>query len=699
MNVLDNFVIALGFDTKGLQKGQKETAAEMQKMRDSTRKTGKEIEDVAYRTGEGIGKMTRGVVTLFATIAGSTALTTLVTGLTTANAELGRFGANVGLAPQRLAAWGAAVQRVGGDASQAQGSIGKLAGTLNQFKMGLGNLPDGLFQLMGRSGVQIDTTGSTEKYINGVAAAIQKLSAQGDKGRQEAFNLAQSMGIDNATFEVMRKYGAGLEDYLKTLEKVGPSNKAIDSAQKMQESWAKLVQTLTEVTQKLYEVAAPAITKLIEALANMVERLTKDVDWNAIGEGMNTFAKYAAIATDNVNGLALATGALFTLWTGAKFASALANMLLFRGGGAAANAGNAAAAGAAGGGLLALLGRIATPAALAYLLMDDHSNGPNDAQMKKIRESEKDAWWNRKSKSDPQPDYNSLTRDPGAHGEKLAGDVKVDGRNVSKGNPLPVEIASGGGGKSGGSWWSNLWEAITGPSTASAATMPGGAGGGGGGSSGDSGGGGPRASVPSIAGMTPDERNFLGLVLQHESAGRNTMNYVGRNQGIDPTQAKGYTAQGYYQMLNSNWNRLAPKLGIKTKNAMASSLEDQTKVALALLRESGKGNWVNWNPKLRAAVARGDSAGKWGETVPDGSGYVDPMMVNVSGAKAAALTTSNDNRRSSIMNNSNDTRIGSITVNATGNIDGQSLADQMWASVMRRAGQLTTTAAANTGPM
>ncbi len=64
--------------------------------------------------------------------------------------------------------------------------------------------------------------------------------------------------------------------------------------------------------------------------------------------------------------------------------------------------------------------------------------------------------------------------------------------------------------------------------------------------------------------MTADERNTLGLILKYESGGQNTMNYVGKGQGLDPTTAKGATAQGYFQMLNTNWRRIAPLYGIKT---------------------------------------------------------------------------------------------------------------------------------------
>lgn len=123
--------------------------------------------------------------------------------------------------------------------------------------------------------------------------------------------------------------------------------------------------------------------------------------------------------------------------------------------------------------------------------------------------------------------------------------------------------------------------------------------------------GGGRGSTPAIPDsvpMTADERNTLGLIMKYEGGGKNQMNYMGKRLGVDPMQAKGYTAQGYYQMLNSNWRRIAPGLGITAPNAMSGSLEEQTRVALHLLRNGGIRNWSNYNPALRGALARSERA-------------------------------------------------------------------------------------------
>lgn len=105
--------------------------------------------------------------------------------------------------------------------------------------------------------------------------------------------------------------------------------------------------------------------------------------------------------------------------------------------------------------------------------------------------------------------------------------------------------------------------------------------------------------LPNVDNMTQAERNFLGLVLKYESGNRNIPNYIN-----DRT----HTAQGYFQLTNTNWRNLAPKLGITAPDAMSATKEEQTRVALALLRQSGQGNWTNFNVPLRGAVERGEVA-------------------------------------------------------------------------------------------
>ena len=94
--------------------------------------------------------------------------------------------------------------------------------------------------------------------------------------------------------------------------------------------------------------------------------------------------------------------------------------------------------------------------------------------------------------------------------------------------------------------------------------------------------------------------DILALISKYESGNRNVMNYIG-----DST----HTAQGYFQLTNTNWRNLAPGLGVdlgQYPTAMTAPYETQALVANQLLSgpQAGAGiqNWANYNPSLNAAL-------------------------------------------------------------------------------------------------
>ena len=101
-----------------------------------------------------------------------------------------------------------------------------------------------------------------------------------------------------------------------------------------------------------------------------------------------------------------------------------------------------------------------------------------------------------------------------------------------------------------------------------------------------------------MAEITPTQQSTLSMISQYESGNQNIPNYR-----YDPT----HTAQGYYQITNTNWLNIAPKLGIDTSiypNAMSAPQDVQAQVANYLLTQTPAGisNWTAYNPQLAAAV-------------------------------------------------------------------------------------------------
>lgn len=94
-------------------------------------------------------------------------------------------------------------------------------------------------------------------------------------------------------------------------------------------------------------------------------------------------------------------------------------------------------------------------------------------------------------------------------------------------------------------------------------------------------------------------QNYLALISQYESGNQNVANYQ---------YGPGSTAQGYYQITNTNWTSIAPLLGIDTSvypTAMSAPQSVQAQVAAYLLTQTpaGVSNWSAYNPSLASALS------------------------------------------------------------------------------------------------
>ena len=132
-------------------------------------------------------------------------------------------------------------------------------------------------------------------------------------------------------------------------------------------------------------------------------------------------------------------------------------------------------------------------------------------------------------------------------------------------------------------------------------------------------------------------QDYLSLISQYESGNQNIPNYK---------YGPGFTAQGYYQITNTNWRNVAPILGIDTSvypNAMSAPQDVQAQVATYLLTQTPAGisNWSNYNPRLASALnaAGMQTSGTVGGDIVDSvPAPVGGALVDLSGAAAATPT-------------------------------------------------------------
>lgn len=124
------------------------------------------------------------------------------------------------------------------------------------------------------------------------------------------------------------------------------------------------------------------------------------------------------------------------------------------------------------------------------------------------------------------------------------------------------------------------------------------------------------------AGLSPD--TVLSLIEKYESGGRNILQQV-----VSP---KISTASGYYQITNTTWRDIAPKIGIDTSKhptAMSAPREVQRKAALALYNERGIEPWSS-NKALMKIVGGGAANAQQTSTgsSPQQSQLAQPISYN-----------------------------------------------------------------------
>ena len=266
--VIDELIVSLGFDTTKLEKGSRQADDALKKTKDSAVRHSKDIEAGNRTVAQSFDKVRDEALGFFAALLGARGIKEFITQINDANASLGRFSANVGASPQLVSEWGMAVERMGGSADDAQGSINSMAKALYDLHTQGGNIPLQIRRLSALSNVNIDTEHGLPKFMNDIAAAAQKLSKT---DLPQTHFLLQGAGIDDNTANTMIKYGAGIEAYLKSLEKYAPSPAAIKAAQDLNSSFAGTKQAVKSLGSDISADLDPQLTKVTDSLHTWID--------------------------------------------------------------------------------------------------------------------------------------------------------------------------------------------------------------------------------------------------------------------------------------------------------------------------------------------------------------------------------------------------------------------------------------------
>jgi len=258
--IIDSFVIALGFDTKGIDSGNKKVKASLDELKNQV----------------------IGLLTLFTAGKG---LKEFIEDLTDTDAALGRLAFRIGSTAGELSAWENAAADAGGSAQGMAATIKGLSESFGQFAITGQSSTIPYFRALG---VQISDTRGKMRPFGDILLDLSKAVEGLDK--PVAVALLKGAGIDDDTINVLLQGRDAVKDLIDEQKKLGIANEQdAKAAQVRLKAWREFNQAATQLGRII-------ATQLTPALNFVTVQLTKLSEWFQQNPAILEAAFYAITA-------------------------------------------------------------------------------------------------------------------------------------------------------------------------------------------------------------------------------------------------------------------------------------------------------------------------------------------------------------------------------------------------------------------
>ena len=224
------------------------------------------------KLGTAISTAVRSFAAFTAMLLGATGLTKLAADAAKANMELDNTAKNLGMARKELHAWIGAAEMAGGSASGMSSYMKTLSGDIQSLVM-MGDasaLP--YFNALGVS--MLDSSGKARQLDDVMLDLADRMSGM---DRQQAYNLAQQMGMDDGTFNTLVRGRGEMERLLQLQREIYQSSEAdIENSRKQAEARALLNARWESLKLMIGNALLPAVTFLTEKISALVDYLAKN---------------------------------------------------------------------------------------------------------------------------------------------------------------------------------------------------------------------------------------------------------------------------------------------------------------------------------------------------------------------------------------------------------------------------------------
>ena len=251
--IIDALVVTLGLDTAGFEKGRKQAAADLLRLRDTAKTTTGDIESYGKRAANYFGSLRNEVVGLFLAFAGAKGIGDFAAQIISGDAATGRLAANLGVATEALSAWEGAVRRVGGSSSDVDSAFRIITGA-NQNRA-----------LTGTTGHDADFQGLgvTAADLASPTQALLKMADAGERlSRPEFVARLQRIGIPENTINLLERGRKGVEQLVEEQRRAGVvTDQDAQAAERLQDRWGRLYGAMQG---QLRPVLTTIVSKLLD---------------------------------------------------------------------------------------------------------------------------------------------------------------------------------------------------------------------------------------------------------------------------------------------------------------------------------------------------------------------------------------------------------------------------------------------------
>lgn len=257
------------------EKAEKSAAKVTKEHGEAQRKSTAEVGKADVQLGalvKTIKTAVKGFAAFTGMLLGASGLSKLAVDAAKANRELDTTAKNLGMARKELHAWQGAAEMAGGSAQGMSSYMKTLSGDMQSLIM-MGDtsvLP--YFNALGVS--MLDSQGKARKLDDVMLDLADRFSSM---DRQQAYTLAQQMGIDDGTFSTLSRGRIEMERMLAIQRDMYQSTEAdIENSRKLSEARAVLNARWESLKLMLGNALIPVVTFLTEKVSAFVHFLSKN---------------------------------------------------------------------------------------------------------------------------------------------------------------------------------------------------------------------------------------------------------------------------------------------------------------------------------------------------------------------------------------------------------------------------------------